>query len=96
MPSMKIVRTRRCRKDLERIGTPAADLRSLEGAIAADPKVDDVIPGLGGIPQGSADAGFYYTVMEARTVIVNGKKLTAHTYEDVEKAVVEAEKEAGK
>lgn len=46
---MRIVRTRRYRKDLERIGASADDVRSLESAIAADPTVGDVVPGLGGI-----------------------------------------------
>jgi hypothetical protein len=46
---MKIVRTRRYRKDIKRIGASVADIQVLEGAIASDPTIGDVIPGLGGI-----------------------------------------------
>jgi hypothetical protein len=46
---MKIVRTRRYQKDLKRIGASVADVQSLEGAIASDPTIGDVVPGLGGI-----------------------------------------------
>lgn len=46
---MKIVRTKRYLKDLKRLGASARDIRALEQAIATDPTVGDVIPGLGGL-----------------------------------------------
>lgn len=46
---MQIVRTRRYLKDLKRIGATNADIQALEHAIAFDPTIGDVIPGLGGI-----------------------------------------------
>lgn len=46
---MKLVRTRRYLKDLKRLGASVADVYALEHAIAADPSIGDVIPGLGGI-----------------------------------------------
>lgn len=46
---MRIVRTRRYTKDLKRLGASEKDVAALEHAIAFDPAVGDVIPGLGGI-----------------------------------------------
>lgn len=46
---MRIVRTKRYQKDLKRIGASASDINALEQAIAFDPAIGDVIPGLGGI-----------------------------------------------
>ncbi len=46
---MKIVRTKRYTKDLKRIGASVADVSALETAIASDPTVGDVVPGLRGI-----------------------------------------------
>lgn len=46
---MRIVRTKRYQKDLKRIGVSASDVNALEQAIALDPTVGNVIPGLGGI-----------------------------------------------
>lgn len=46
---MKIVRTKRYTKDLRRIGASAAEVSALETAVANDPTVGDVVPGLGGI-----------------------------------------------
>jgi len=46
---MKIVRTRRYTKDMERIGATGRDVSRLETAIAANPTIGDVMPGLGGI-----------------------------------------------
>ena len=46
---VKIVRTKRYTKDLKRIGASAADVSALETAIASDPTVGDVVPGLRGI-----------------------------------------------
>lgn len=47
--AVKIVRTKRYTRDLKRIGASAADISALETAIASDPTVGDVIPGLGGL-----------------------------------------------
>ena len=49
MPDMKIVRTTRYVRDLKRLRASAQDVARLEQAIAADPTVGDVIPGLGGM-----------------------------------------------
>ncbi len=46
---MKIVRTSRYVKDMRRIGVTPEDVAELEAAIAGDPKLGDVIPGLGGM-----------------------------------------------
>ena len=46
---MKIVRTTRYIRDLKRLRVSAQDVARLEQAIAADPTVGDVIPGLGGM-----------------------------------------------
>jgi len=46
---MKIVRTKRYSRDLKRLGADAADVQALETAIADNPQIGDVIPGLGGI-----------------------------------------------
>src|SRR5690606_12705933 len=47
--AVKIVRTRRYKRDLKQIGASAADISALETAIASDPTVGDAIPGLGGL-----------------------------------------------
>ncbi len=46
---MKIVRTRRYVKDMERIGASDRDVDRLESAIALNPTIGDVVPGLDGI-----------------------------------------------
>lgn len=46
---MQIVRTKRYLKDLKRIGATASEIAALERAIAYDPTIGDVIPGLKGI-----------------------------------------------
>lgn len=46
---MKIIRTRRYLKDLQRIGASEEDRDRLETAIASHPLAGDVIPGLGGL-----------------------------------------------
>lgn len=46
---MRIVRTRRYLKDMERIGASEADIAALEQAVADDPVRGDVIRGLGGL-----------------------------------------------
>jgi hypothetical protein len=47
--SVEIVRTKRYLKDLKRIGATEEEISSLEQAIAADPNIGDVIPGLRGV-----------------------------------------------
>src|SRR6185436_813605 len=46
---MQIVRTKRYARDLRRLGASNADIAKLEQAIANDPLVGDVIPGLAGL-----------------------------------------------
>jgi len=46
---MQIVRTKRYARDLRRLGASNADIARLEQAIANDPLVGDVIPGLAGL-----------------------------------------------
>lgn len=46
---MKIVRTRRYLKDMERIGATERDVGRLEEAVSTNPTAGDVVPGLGGI-----------------------------------------------
>jgi hypothetical protein len=46
---VEIVRTRRYLKDLKRLGASDEDMAALEQAIASDPTIGDVIPGLGGL-----------------------------------------------
>lgn len=46
---MRIVRTKRYQKDLKRLGASDGDIAALELAIANDPTIGDVIPGLAGI-----------------------------------------------
>ena len=46
---MQIVRTKRYARDIRKLGASYADIASLEQAIANDPFVGDVIPGLAGL-----------------------------------------------
>jgi hypothetical protein len=46
---VEIVRTKRYLKDLKRIGATEGEISSLEQAIATDPNVGDVVPGLRGV-----------------------------------------------
>ncbi|MBI4921795.1 MAG: type II toxin-antitoxin system RelE/ParE family toxin [Devosia nanyangense] len=46
---MQVIRTKRYVKDLKRIGVTASEQEKLEQAIATDPFVGDVVPGLRGV-----------------------------------------------
>jgi hypothetical protein len=46
---MKIVRTRRYLKDMQRVGATERDIARLEETIAANPTTGDVMPGLHGL-----------------------------------------------
>lgn len=46
---MKIVRTRRYLKDMQRLGATDRDIIRLEETIASNPTAGDVVPGLAGI-----------------------------------------------
>lgn len=77
---MKIVRTRRYVKDLERIGASPADIAALEQAVASDPTRGEVIRGLGGIRKlrfalagrGKSGGGraIYFLILTDHTVLM--------------------------
>jgi hypothetical protein len=46
---MRVIRTRRYLKDLERMGVTAAEAQTLERMVASDPFAGDVVKGLGGV-----------------------------------------------
>lgn len=46
---MKIIRTRRYSKDLKRMGVSDGEQAALEQAIATNPEIGDLIPGLEGL-----------------------------------------------